>query len=388
MKILITTSRLAITTVIVGAITLTILTACDKSDQSESVTFPNHGFLTEVPSFHTQSTENSSDTIENIDQEKKTPQKQKLSQQPPQQSKERVSALPDIKSLEAWAIQAKAGDIDAQVQLSTKLSEYKIPAYDRMAFYWAEQATKAGDLEAQKLLARFYEEGIGTDVNPNTAFYLYHDLSQRLGDAYPPAYLPLAKFYIKGQGIDTNPYLAGVYLAKAIEYQLPGVLEVTQLYFEQPEQNIGEPNETVLNFALNTNIPGALYFEGKRLLENSFEDSTRERGMLYVKTAAEKGYPLAQREMALIYENALYTQENINMPLSLYWYQQAANQGDEFSQYRLNALTQPEIFSESAENNEAENNLDNLDNFDNPDTLDSTPVVGEPLETPFDETTY
>ncbi len=233
------------------------------------------------------------------------------------------------------ALMAINGDAQAQYKLAKTLADFSIPVYDRVAFFWLAKAANH-DQKAAFLLANFYQEGIGTEINLNEAFSLYRKLAS---EHYAAAYLELAKMYFRGTGIEKDASQSKMWLAHAIQAQVPEAKEVAQEIFKEgfdvdiAENNAGE----LLDFAAYSNVPSAIYKQGKNYIEgaNGYQQDWK-KGLELIEQAAAQSYPLAQRELGIMYENDLY--EKNDLELAIAWYRKAALQGDEFSQYRLGHL--------------------------------------------------
>tara|TARA_R110002110_G_scaffold124505_3_gene301902 strand:- start:1546 stop:3588 length:2043 start_codon:yes stop_codon:yes gene_type:complete len=235
-----------------------------------------------------------------------------------------------IKNLALQAIQ----DLPrAQYKLAKVLAEFKIPAYDRVAYYWLEKAAKQDDNEIHFLLATFYAEGIGTQTDFTKATSIYKYLANK---QYTPAYMALANMYYKGLGVDRNDFIAKNWIIRAIDSNVPGAKKLAKALFRDGvDFSVGmEDSAQLVEFAAESNLPAALYTKGKLYLDGKkgYEKSVEE-GMHYLNLAAKQGYAEAQRHLGMIYENNLYGASD---SLAAYhWYQQAAKTGDEFSQFRL-----------------------------------------------------
>lgn len=238
------------------------------------------------------------------------------------------------------ALMAISGDAQAQYKLAKTLADFSIPVYDRVAIFWLEKAANYHQ-EAAFLLANFYQEGIGTEINLNKAFSLYHKLAS---EHYAAAYLELAKMYFRGTGIEKDASHSKKWLTQAIKAQVPEAKEVAQEIFKEgfdvAENNVDE----LLDFAAYSNVSSAIYKQGKNYLEgtNGYQQDWK-KGLELIEQAAAQSYPLAQRELGIMYENDLYEKNDIE--LAVVWYRKAALQGDDFSQYRLAHLYFNEMLS-------------------------------------------
>lgn len=231
------------------------------------------------------------------------------------------------------AIQAIQDDTAAQFKLAKVLMDYDIPLYDRVAFYWLQKAARTDDSEIHFLLAKCYEEGIGTKTNFNKAFAIFTYLAER---GYTKAYLELAKIYHNGYGVPNNDYLAKDWIVKAITAQADGAKEYARNLFREGMDFEISDNDSIqlIEFAAESELPSALYAKGQYHLEGQ-KGYTRsiKTGIYFLKEAAQKGYTKAQRHLGMIYENNLYGMHNSTSAYE--WYEKAAQSGDEFAQYRL-----------------------------------------------------
>lgn len=233
------------------------------------------------------------------------------------------------------ALMAISGDAEAQYKLAQILADFSIPVYDRVAFFWLEKASTHNQ-DAAFLLANFYQEGIGTEINSQAAFSLYNKLAAQ---RYSAAYLELAKLYFRGTGVEKDTAQSKMWLAHAIKAEVPAAKEVAQEIFKDGfDIDIAESHASeLLSFAADSNVPSAIYTQGKNYLDgvNGYQRDWK-KAIKLIEQAAEQGYPLAQRELGIMYENELY--EKNDLDLAIVWYRKAAFQGDEFSQYRLGHL--------------------------------------------------
>ena len=231
------------------------------------------------------------------------------------------------------ALMAIDGKADAQYKLAILLKDFGIPVYDRVAFYWLEKAAATNYLEAKYLLAQFYQEGIGTEIDYDKSFVLYQKVASK---NYPNAFLALARFYHYGWGTEANAFKAKQWLTLAVEAKVPDSKQVAKEIFESNHNasfDANTPNQ-LLDFAVESDVPSALYTQGKRYFDgtNGYLRNL-DKGFAMIQNAANQSYLLAQRELGIIFEHGLYGNGDINKARQ--WYQKAALQGDEFSQFRL-----------------------------------------------------
>jgi len=236
-------------------------------------------------------------------------------------------------AIKLLALQAIQGAPSAQYKLAKVLAEFKIPAYDRVAYYWLEKAAKQNSNETHFLLASFYANGIGTPTDFKRAIALYKHLAEQ---DYSPAYMELAKLYYKGLGVERSDFIAKNWIVRAIDADVVGAVELARELFQDSFDFKITTNDSVrlVEFAAESNLPAALYTKGKLYLDGQKGyDKSISNGIHYLNLAAKQGYTEAQRYLGMIYENNLYGKKD-NMA-AYNWYQQAAETGDEFSQYRL-----------------------------------------------------
>lgn len=231
------------------------------------------------------------------------------------------------------SIMAAGGNREAQYKLASVLKDFAIPLYDRIAYYWLKKAASLGTTEVRSLLAYFYEEGIGIEIDFPKALQLYQQVAL---EGYTPAYLSLAKFYQRGWGTLQDLPKARFWLQKAMQNNIEGAQELAHEVFEDGMGIEIDENASsqLLTYAVDSNVPAANFIQGKRYLEGSARyPKDSQYGIDLIKKAANQSYVLAQREMGIIYENGLHGQNNLEK--AFYWYEKAALKGDAFSQFRL-----------------------------------------------------
>lgn len=227
---------------------------------------------------------------------------------------------------------------DAQVKMAKLFSEFSLPQYDKVAFYWAQKAAAQQHPEAMRLLANFYYEGIGVPTDYLKAFESYLPLAQQ---ADPQAQLRLGQMYYYGQGVKSDPLhamqwlLAASRAGESTAQTLAATCFKNHFTAEMLEQ---EPlaREWIL-YAADQGDVHALYLKGKHHLygKGNFEQDP-QLGISILQRAAQKNSLLAKKELAKLYEQGLFGLADPQQ--ALYWYMQAAQQGDEGSQYHLATL--------------------------------------------------
>lgn len=234
------------------------------------------------------------------------------------------------------ALMAVDGEVDAQYKLALLLKDFGIPLYDRIAFHWLEKAAEFNFSDAKYLLAQFYQDGIGTEINYDKSFLLYQEMASQ---HYPDAFLALARFYHYGWGTTADPLKAKQWLTLAIDANAADAKKVAREIFASNEvENFDETTSyQLLDFAVESEVPSALYIIGKRYFEGATGYIKNiNTGFSMLLKAANQSYVLAQRELGIIFEYGLY--EHRDLAQAMLWYEKAAMQGDGFSQFRLAQL--------------------------------------------------
>lgn len=163
-----------------------------------------------------------------------------------------------------------------------------------------ENIAKLGNHYAESLLARWYETGTFTDVDPKKAIYWYEKSAEGNLDAM----LYLAKCYENGIGVDKDD-------TKAFEWYLKA---------------------SKLKDAFALNKVGDAYYDGigcEQDYDKSFE---------FHKAAADLGYSDAKYKLGIHYYNAEGCKKDIKECLR--WYEEAAKDNYALAEYRLGSCYQ------------------------------------------------
>lgn len=209
---------------------------------------------------------------------------------------------PDI--LEQWKIEAEKGIVEFQYYVG-KCYEEGIgvkPSYST-AFEYYKKAADQGNDYAQIQVADFYENGKGTPKNPLKAFR-YYELAAKQSNSW--ALASLGHCYEKGIGTP-------VFHRKAVKYYKLSVKKENPLGYYY----LAEAYKKGLGIKMS-------------LIEAYFlEDKIRS----YYDKKADKGFPEAQVQMGLMYENGLENEKFET--LAFKYYQKAAEQNYPQGQYHL-----------------------------------------------------
>ncbi len=229
---------------------------------------------------------------------------------------------------------AQSGSIDAQIKLAKVLIDFSLPQYDKVAFHWVTKAATSNNEEALYLLGDLYMNGIGVEVDHQKAFQVFNDLAQKQNNA--KAALKVGQMYYYGQGVAQDLQAAKTFFLQAARGNIKDAQNWIAILFKddlQEEDGSVEATEMIDYMANNGEAKG-LYLKGVGLLygKQQFQQNVGE-GLETIEASANKQYVLAQRELGKIYEQGLF---DLGDEAKAYqWYSQAAENDDDYSQYRL-----------------------------------------------------
>ncbi len=162
-------------------------------------------------------------------------------------------------------------------------------AYDQ-ALAWYHKAAEAGSATGMYNVAKAYEKGYGVTADFAKAL-TYYLAAAKAG--HGPSQSIMAHAYERGNGVARDPQQSRMWYLKASESGEMGAIVQT----------------------------GSFYFTGG----NGFGKNYAE-GVRYFKFAAERGNAIAQKNLAIAYQNGMGVKRDLNT--ALHWYEKAADQGN------------------------------------------------------------
>ena len=164
------------------------------------------------------------------------------------------------------------------------------------AFRWYKEGAEEGNAVGQHQLGICYYNGFGVEQN-------YEEAVKWLGKAadqkFPEAITGLAGLYLDGDGVAKNEKKALELLKQASELDYPPAkLTLGGCYFwgRGGEINISEAEKLFME-AAKSNDPIILYKIGLNYLENDISDSFKQKGIDYLKKAANLGSEEAKMKL-------------------------------------------------------------------------------------------
>ena len=233
------------------------------------------------------------------------------------------------KALDCFYTSAELGNVDAQYMLGKIYEEGNIVAIDYTESYkWYHRAADGKKMEAEYALGYFYEHGKGISVNFEKASKWY-SLSSEQG--YSLAKFNLGRLYEKGIGIkqDINKAIS-LYLESDID---SARLQLGFLY----ENGLGVPKDTATATSLyESGMADINYFKNiasedgnpiaKNVIGDSFfADANYSEALMWYLKSANLGYERAMFNVGYIYENGKGVKEDYNE--AVLWYRKAAEKG-------------------------------------------------------------
>lgn len=191
-----------------------------------------------------------------------------------------------------------------------------------------------GDIAAQSMLGYIHEVGEGVDVNYEVALQWY--LTAAKGGSVT-ALERLGWMHQKGMGVSRDYDAAILWYKKAIEKgNVPALRHLGWMYQE------GLGVEADPEKALELYLKGAGFkdtqamYMATELLDKRSDESSQRLLFQLLDAAAEDGHPLAQRSLAMRYEEGRGIERDYEKARNLY--QMSADNGDNIAQYRLGRM--------------------------------------------------
>lgn len=193
---------------------------------------------------------------------------------------------------------AEGGEVEAQLVLA-RMYEKGMGSVDQSdvdAFSWFLRAAKQGNVEAKLSVAMMYGEGRGTLKNDDQAFAWY---LMAADDGNAQAQYRLGEMLQAGQGVDQDFTEAAVWYRKAADQEVAAA-----------------------QFTL-----GLLHAYGAGVEQNDQE------AFIWIRMAAEQGHVEAQKNLAVLYRTGQGVDKDD--PMATSWFRRAAEQGDAVAQHSL-----------------------------------------------------
>ena len=202
-------------------------------------------------------------------------------------------------------LSAELGEVEAERNLARMYEEGRGAEKDlAKALQWYRTAAdEHDDMESQRNLGRMHEHGIGTEENPQEAFGWYQKAADK-GD--PVSERNIARLYETGKGVETNLAEALSWFRKAAEHNDPDAQRnLARMY----ENGLGTENG------------------GKNIAE----------AVRWYRSAADLNDAESQRIIATKCETGEWAEFGIekNVAEAVSWYRKAADNGSADAQYRL-----------------------------------------------------
>lgn len=275
-------------------------------------------------------------------------------------------------TVSATALQAKAtqGDLNAQYALALQLRQDPSPENIKQSLDLQEKAARAGQVEAQYGLGVMYSNGQYLPLDQRLAKFWYTQAAKRGSEAAKLALASLTPAAELAPAVQAAPRLAAIapapVSAPALESEseepeselaaLPiegaagaeGMPEAQAAVVEEPGDISVEHNQSKVDLGnmsvqevIDTAQRGDMY--AQLMLGALFEDGTdpaipqniAEAAKWYAK-AAKQGYPKAQHNLALLYEDGRGVKQNYAEAAK--WYAKAAKAGFSEAQNNLAVL--------------------------------------------------
>jgi len=193
-------------------------------------------------------------------------------------------------------------------------------ANEKIAFEELKKDADKKDVFCQYQVAMMYENGIGTEKNPEKAFVYYEKAANQ---GHVISQICLGGMYEHGIGTVKNLKKAFEYYEKAADNSLNSLFEfdkfALQIYPAQGNSQAQHHLGYMYQFGIGT----------VKNLKKAFE---------YYEKAANQGYAHSQYNLGIMYEKGIGIVKNLEKAFE--YYEKAANQGHVHSQNRLGYMYQ------------------------------------------------
>lgn len=233
---------------------------------------------------------------------------------------------------------AQHGDVDSRFQCGRRYSKGIGVSVDKeKALYWYERAAEQGDSAAQFNTGLYYAKGTGTEVNEEKAFYWYEKAAQQ---GHVKAQYQCGERYRRGSGTEKDVGKAVDWLQKAAEQgheKASGACEElrgeayqagSRIYLMKEEKEY-ETALSLLEAAARLGEAGAQYYLAAMYEEGLGTEKDLKKAIYWCEKAAGQGGLEAQ-----IKAGDLRMREGIYYSSAAYWYEAAAEAGNEYAQFQ------------------------------------------------------
>lgn len=216
-----------------------------------------------------------------------------------------AAVTPDIRAGLGWLRKAADGGIlQAQVVIA-QAAYYRTPGANVDAdegFERLQRAAVAGSPGAAVLLGQYYENGVGSEVNPAAAARWY---GRAVEQDEPEAFSLLANLYLKGQGVEQNNGQAAELLRRGALLGDPasaGILAYAYLNGDGVDRDV-RAFSRLLEMSAQGDDALAQYALALELFSGKLLKRDEEKGADYMRTAAHAGYGPALLALGSLYES-------------------------------------------------------------------------------------
>lgn len=230
-----------------------------------------------------------------------------------------------------YTISAKAGSASAARNLAWQYEDGVGTRIDKQkAFYWMEKAAKSLWV-AQAELGRYYLYGVGTEKNTDQAFI---HLSQAAPHTKYAAY-HLGRMYYYGDGLKQDYKKSYEYFLKASEqnHSWSDYFIGNHYYYGYGKDKSNEQAYKWFEKAATEGVVDAQFRLGWMLSEGEGISKNFREAFTWYKKAAEQGSLAAQNNLGVMYTEGTGTEKDDYQAFK--WFEKAAEQGDDVAQYNL-----------------------------------------------------
>ena len=211
-------------------------------------------------------------------------------------------------------------------------------------FRFCQAAANAGHTRGQFFLGHFYQHGIGTPADIQTALRLFH-LSAEQG--YVHAQCRLGILYSEGNfGIEKDPEVAVQWLRLAAsQNDLVARSRLADFLVngEGVKQNIGEAVQILGELSQESlehpkGEPSSQYRLGVLLTNKEYAGSNPKEGIKWLRKSAEQSFAPAQAALGMLYYNGFEDTVKQNLKEARNWFRKAAKKDIHAAQYHLGEI--------------------------------------------------
>jgi hypothetical protein len=247
----------------------------------------------------------------------------------------------DARLIEELTRYAEAGSPTAQLKLGYRyLMGEGTERNPTLGIEWLEKAAERGQRDALVLLGTLYEKGVDVPLNHARAAALYRDAAEQ---GSPYAQYHLGKFYYLGLGVGESVQKAVMWLSRAAEAGEADSYALLAHIYLINYQNAAEAfrwrlkaleagdedaaKELLMAYFIAFSDPASYGLDDN--LQNHVENAMAEMQRL-----SRQGDTLAQMTLGMFYRDGIGGIPR-NAERARYWFQQAADAGDESAREAL-----------------------------------------------------